>query len=335
MSETPFVVFLGGNGISNKAWVEELRDAFQKFYPKNYIQYYEHWKDKSNSEINFEIESKKLYEELKDKKDFVIIAKSAGIFVSLITIYNFKINPRYCLFFGFPTSWLDERGINYTSYLTSHQIPTTIFQNDHDPFCSYNELKNLLNSIGDKKISLVSETGNTHDYKNYEKYIGTLRNGIDKSQKVTLSWIKTKNLEKYKPHYQVYAVCFNENGEVLVRHDGEKYSLPGGTPEKGETVMDTLKRELIEELDVTVKKAIPLGVQKVEEKNGRFFYQYRFICLIDKLLPQTPDPDTGRIYERLLVPQEVVTKLIKWGEVGNEMFKDAFLEFPNLLQNSL
>jgi 8-oxo-dGTP pyrophosphatase MutT (NUDIX family) len=164
----------------------------------------------------------------------------------------------------------------------------------------------------------------------YEKPNGT---------KIKLTWIKDKEIEKYKPCYQVYGICFNEKGEVLIRKDGEKYSLSGGTPEKGEAPLQTLERELIEESDITIKKAIPLGVQKVEylskneqEVEDDIFYQYRYICLIDKLLDQTPDPDNGKTYGRFFVPQNKVFEYIDWRNVGNAMFSDAFKEFQNLLK---
>lgn len=155
---------------------------------------------------------------------------------------------------------------------------------------------------------------------------------------VTLTWIKTPEVEKYTPYFQIYGICFNEKGEVLVIEEKGKIKIPGGTPEKGENAIQTLTRELIEEADLTFKKAIPLGVQKVEYPNnpntaeGDLYYQYRFICLVDELLPQTPDSDTGITNPRKFISQKEVLEQIKWGDAGDAMFKDAFEMFPELLK---
>ena len=113
-------------------------------------------------------------------------------------------------------------------------------------------------------------------------------------------------------------------------------AIPGGTPEGNETPEETLKRELIEEADVTVSKMLPLGAQKVVELNNPNkspYYQYRYICFIEELLPQTPDPDNGLIYNRLLVPSSVVTEHVKWGITGEALFKDAIELFDTITRS--
>jgi 8-oxo-dGTP pyrophosphatase MutT (NUDIX family) len=146
---------------------------------------------------------------------------------------------------------------------------------------------------------------------------------------ITLTWIRTSDLHKYKPYFQVYGVVFNNKDEVLVIQEKGKWKIPGGTPEKGETDLETLERELIEEADVAISEAVPLGVQRVDYPNnpnkedGDLYYQYRYICLLDRLLDQTLDPATGIINPRMFVPANKVTEYIKWGEVGKAMFEDA------------
>jgi len=150
-------------------------------------------------------------------------------------------------------------------------------------------------------------------------------------QDVTLTWIKSDDLSSFKPYYQVYGILFNQTGEILLIQEKGKWKIPGGTPETGETDVDTLKRELTEEADVTVSKVIPLGAQRVDYPNnpnkqeGDLYYQLRYICLVDELLPQTPDPDTGIVNPRKFVPADQITEYVKWGEVGNAMFADAIM----------
>lgn len=47
--------------------------------------------------------------------------------------------------------------------------------------------------------------------------------------------------------------------------------------------------------------------------------------MIDQLLPQTPDPDNGKIAERKFVPSNEVTSWVKWGVTGDALFKDAII----------
>ena len=146
-------------------------------------------------------------------------------------------------------------------------------------------------------------------------------------------WINDPDVAKYKPCTQVYGICFTQDKQILIIDNVNMRAIPGGSPEGNETPEETLQRELIEEADVTVSKMFPLGVQKVIEKSNppkNPYYQYRYVCLIKELLPQTPDPDNGIIYPRLLVPSNEVTKHVKWRETGDAMFKDAINLFDSL-----
>jgi|WetSurMetagenome_2_1015567.scaffolds.fasta_scaffold33805_1 8-oxo-dGTP pyrophosphatase MutT (NUDIX family) len=148
-------------------------------------------------------------------------------------------------------------------------------------------------------------------------------------QEVTLTWIRSDDLTEFRPFYQVYGIIFNNKGEILLIQEKSKWKIPGGTPEKGETDIETMKRELIEEADVKVSKVLPLGAQRVDYPNnpkkeeGDLYFQLRYVCLADELLPQTPDPDTGIVNPRMFVPAEKVTEYVKWGNTGNAMFADA------------
>lgn len=152
-------------------------------------------------------------------------------------------------------------------------------------------------------------------------------------QDVTLTWIKSEDLSSFKPFYQVYGIPFNQAGEILLIQEKGKWKIPGGTPEGEEVDVDTLKRELVEEADISVSKIIPLGAQRVDYPNnpnkeeGDLYYQLRYVCLVDELLPQTPDPDTGITNPRKYIPADQITEYVKWGDVGNAMFRDAIALF--------
>lgn len=148
-----------------------------------------------------------------------------------------------------------------------------------------------------------------------------------KGKNFTVSWIKTNSIKEFNPITQVYGVCFNDKNEILIsrRSKDGAWIIPGGTPEKEETIEETLKREMIEEVDVKVKNIKVLGAQKVipTDSPDKFYYQIRCVCEVEELLPQTPDPDNGDTWERTFVPQDKITDYVKWGIVGAAMFNDA------------
>ncbi|MFA5828388.1 MAG: NUDIX hydrolase [Candidatus Shapirobacteria bacterium] len=143
------------------------------------------------------------------------------------------------------------------------------------------------------------------------------------SQKVTYTWIPADDLKKFQPIKQAYGVCVNDDKETLIyRAPGKtNWNLPGGTPEGNESPIETLKRELIEEVDIEVERIKPLGVQKVVFSDGVIFYQARFYCKIKKILSQTVDPATGLLNERKFVKIAELNKYLKWGEIGEAIAK--------------
>lgn len=150
-----------------------------------------------------------------------------------------------------------------------------------------------------------------------------------KGSRVTNTWIRHDDIVKYSPITQVYGIIFNDKGEILVCRESKEggWIIPGGHPEEGESIEETLKRELLEEVDVEVEDIKPLGVQKVtfpdDKEPDKAIYQVRCITKLKKLNPQTPDPANGSTWERKFVPFSEVTNYVKWGKTGEAIFKDA------------
>lgn len=146
--------------------------------------------------------------------------------------------------------------------------------------------------------------------------------------KVHIEWIKTRDVEKYQPITQVYGVVFNEQDEILICREKEtgEWQISGGHPEEGESVNQTLERELLEEVDVMVKDIIPLGTQRIsfpDNPEKPIIYQVRCIAALTELLPQTPDPANGNVWQRKFVPVSEITQFVQWGITGNAMFGNA------------
>lgn len=151
---------------------------------------------------------------------------------------------------------------------------------------------------------------------------------------VTRRWLRMDTLPVKHPRItQVYAVVFDNQGNILIgrQNADSPWVICGGSPENGETIEQTLQRELLEELDVTVKNIMLLGVQEVEwkkskkSKKGEKHYQVRMIADIDELLPQTTDPAHNIVWERKIVPAQEITNYVSWGVIGEALFKDAIL----------
>lgn len=155
------------------------------------------------------------------------------------------------------------------------------------------------------------------------------QNEIDyNGTKVLIKWINTRDVDKYQPITQVYGVVFSENGEILICREKEtgEWQIPGGHPEKGETIAQALERELLEEVDVEVKDIICLGTQEIsfpDNPEKPVIYQVRCIATLKELLSQTTDPANGNVWQRKFVPASEVTNYVSWGITGNAMFNDA------------
>ena len=154
-----------------------------------------------------------------------------------------------------------------------------------------------------------------------------------KGSKYRRSWIPSEEVSKFIPFKQIYGIVFNDKSEVLViSEEPGKWQIPGGTPEYGETSEQTITREFIEEADVTLKNIKFIGAQKIEyfdqdnpnKEEGNLFYQLRFVADVDKILPQTPDPDGGNIHPRKFVNFNELTKYVNWGDIGEALFKRAW-----------
>jgi ADP-ribose pyrophosphatase YjhB (NUDIX family) len=157
---------------------------------------------------------------------------------------------------------------------------------------------------------------------------------------VTLTWIPAEEVgdpTMLKPIMQVYGICFDEHDNILLfKNQKGKWTLPGGTTEAGESPLDTLKRELMEEVDIEIEDNPEyVGAQLVHDavnfyQKGVDHYQIRYACRIKKMHPSTPDPDNGFTYERKLVPHAEVLDYLGWKDkIAPVMFTSAVEKIKN------
>jgi 8-oxo-dGTP diphosphatase len=116
---------------------------------------------------------------------------------------------------------------------------------------------------------------------------------------------------------QVYAWVVDEKGHVLLVRMPGGWNLPGGTPDVHDAGWEaTLRREVMEEADMTLRDVVPLGYQEVRSEGGGPFAQLRVAARVGEWRESTPDPDGGLIYPRVWVRLGRAADLLGWGEPG-------------------
>lgn len=127
------------------------------------------------------------------------------------------------------------------------------------------------------------------------------------SENCKIRWIDDFKLNEEK-FTQVSGYIYNEKNQLLIVKNGNNWVIPGGHPEQGETQIQTLEREIIEEACVTLKEVKYLGAVEVIE-NGETYYQLRYTAKVSEILPFKKDWETD---QREFVNLEDLPKFIKW-----------------------
>lgn len=162
------LILLSGNSKRNKGWIEKVESELNNLFDKTHIQYYKHWEE-GKEIIDFDYELSKLIKYLKDKKDYIILAKSIGTALTVKAIKDEKINPEKCIFLGVPLVWAKEHNFDLDSWIEEFRTPTLFIQNRNDPLTNSKDLKNLLEEKSIKNYEFIELEGNTHDYNDIGK----------------------------------------------------------------------------------------------------------------------------------------------------------------------
>jgi GTP:adenosylcobinamide-phosphate guanylyltransferase/predicted alpha/beta hydrolase family esterase len=164
-------IFIPGNYISNKEWIERAKVELRTILPNSKIHYYEHWEnwDENKPVLDFEREIERLKQEINQDKKIIIFAKSVGAVLALKMIKDKLIKPEKCIFLGFPVNWAIKNNFKINEWIKDYNTPTLFIQNKNDPLCTHNQLIKFLeenNNINNFKI--VESEGDTHDYDDYD-----------------------------------------------------------------------------------------------------------------------------------------------------------------------
>lgn len=127
------------------------------------------------------------------------------------------------------------------------------------------------------------------------------------SENCKMLWKEGFKITKQR-YTQVSGYIFNDKNQLLVVKSKKTWTIPGGHPIKGETKLQSLKREVMEEALVTLKNVKYLGAVEVVE-NGETYYQLRYTARVKEELPFNPTHETN---ERAFVDLDDLINYITW-----------------------
>lgn len=118
---------------------------------------------------------------------------------------------------------------------------------------------------------------------------------------------------------QVYIIGNFNNKVPIVMYDNKGDNLPGGKTEPGESLNETILREIEEELNMRVVSWEPLGYQRLTRPwDDTPTYQFRAYAKLEKIDDFCNDPG-GSVIGYRLVELDDLNKFIKYGKVGNRL----------------
>ena len=120
----------------------------------------------------------------------------------------------------------------------------------------------------------------------------------------------------------VHAYCFCDNKLVIVYAEEKGTWTPaGGGTEIGESVEDSVVREVKEETNMKVLKQQIIGYIEAFEPN-KITIQTRSVCIVEPYGPFVSDPD-GDITEIKLIDPKDYKQYFDWGEIGDHIIQRA------------
>jgi 8-oxo-dGTP pyrophosphatase MutT (NUDIX family) len=90
---------------------------------------------------------------------------------------------------------------------------------------------------------------------------------------------------------KIHALCLMDGKLLLVHHPRWNiWSIPGGSRESGETIEQTLHRELEEETNCQIVSMKPISYQKAISPSGEYSYRVQYLCMVKEIGVFEKDP---------------------------------------------
>lgn len=169
------LLLLPGNSAQNEEWTIEVEQALSPIFSSTELQKYEHW-DTGEKIIDIDKELERITSLVSEWKEYAVFAKSAGTLLATKGVLKKKIQPERCIFIGVPIHWARENNFDADTWFGNYSIPTLFIQKSHDPFFSFNELKEFLTEKRVTNHTLREVEGDSHHYED----INLLKTEIEK-----------------------------------------------------------------------------------------------------------------------------------------------------------
>ena len=119
--------------------------------------------------------------------------------------------------------------------------------------------------------------------------------------------------------HQVYIIGDYQGKVPIVKYPDSKDNLPGGRTEPGESLEQTMIREVEEETNMRVVSWEPLGYQVcTRRETGEVSNQFRAYARLEKIGEFTNDPG-GSIIGHELIDLDKVNDHIEYGAIGERL----------------
>jgi 8-oxo-dGTP pyrophosphatase MutT (NUDIX family) len=118
----------------------------------------------------------------------------------------------------------------------------------------------------------------------------------------------------------VCAFCIYNNKFVIVKNEGN-WEPVAGHVEPGESLEESLIREVKEESNMNIIRFYPIGYLYTYDQD---IYQARYLCIVEPYGPFVSDPDGG-VTEIKIIDMAEIKSYFNWGEV-DERIKDRISE---------
>ncbi|QHU90109.1 NUDIX domain-containing protein [Candidatus Saccharibacteria bacterium oral taxon 488] len=147
---------------------------------------------------------------------------------------------------------------------------------------------------------------------------------VYRNQVIQAEWfdVDDKTVIPDLPWQQIYVIGDLDGKVPLVYYAHGRENLPGGHTEPGETLEQTLCREVQEELNVRVAEWRPIGYQVLTNPDGRIDHQFRAVAKLEKLGEFAGDVG-GSVIGYRLVDIDEVNQRIGYGDIGERMIARA------------